>query len=114
MKREPKASRNKVMDAARLLEDSHLVIKTWKSDDEHCFGIWRQTPGQSDRKLGLLPTDLPIVVRCLSVIEFQFSYLDCLDQALRGESGCQSHSLAATLGFNPEVFIPATVWKVKV
>lgn len=114
MNREPNASKNEVMNVARSSEDSHLVIKTWKSDDGHCFGIWRQTPSQSDRTLGLLPTDIPTVARCLSVIALQFSYLEYLDQTFRDDLGCLSHSLAATLGFNPEAFIPATLWKVKV
>lgn len=114
MKREPNASKKEVMDVALSSEHSHLVIKTWKSDDELYFGIRRQTPGQSDRMLWLLPTELPVVAKCLSVIELQFSYLEYLEQTFGDDLGCLSHSLTATLGFNPEAFIPATLSKVTV
>ena len=114
MKREPKASKNEVIEAALSSEYSYLVIKTWKSDDDLCYGLRRQTPGQSDRMLWLLPTELPVVARCLSVIELQFSFLEYLEQTFRDDLRCLSHSLTATLGFNPEAFIPATLSKVKV
>ena len=114
MKREPNASENEVMNIARASENSQLVVNIWKSDEGDFFGIWRQIPGQTDRTLGLLPTDMPIVARFLSVIALQFSHLEYLDQSLRDELGCVSHCLATTLGFNPEALIPAELRKVKV